>query len=324
MAKKQGIRPKRRSRRWWEAAIAAILTLGIGVGVGFAAGVYTADRGIQFISGLVASALSGVLMFGLYYIRTEDRLDDIAVSLLLRDLGYDTTILFGKNSEELTNLLRMIAQYYRDYTSVPNLLRSIIDESLNQAGEMLISRVQESTRFGWEDIRKRAIDVLKEAKSGDVILSTSYVVSQVWWVGTPGTEYLVAKRDAAGRGAKITQIFISPDKDSLRNDENIIKELAKPPTGKDPKPIEICVIRSAAMLPEELRDILLLKRSKDPLAFELDLKDRSLPKGFIVFHGHSIESIDSYFEAISDRCPVKYDPNQYPVFDDFINEVFKR
>lgn len=324
MGKDRVIRPKRRARRWWEAAIGAAITLGIGVGVGFATGEYTIDPGIQLISGLGASALAGVLIFGVYYVRTEDRLDDIAISLLLRDLGYDTTILFGENSEKLINLLKNISQYYRDYQSVPNLLRSVIDESLNQAGEMLMTRIQERTKFGWEDVRKRAVDVLKEAKSGDVIFTTSYIISQIWWTGQLGTEYLVAKRAAAGRGAKITQIFISPDKDSLKYDEKLIKELAKPPTGKNPQPISICAIRSDAMLPAELRDILLLKRPKDPLAFELDLKDRSLPKGFVVFHGHSIQSIENYFDDLNDHCPLKYDSNQYPVFDDYINAVFQR
>jgi hypothetical protein len=43
-----------------------------------------------------------------------------------------------------------------------------------------------------------------------------------------------------------------------------------------------------------------------------------------VFHGESdIAELGQFFDDLMARQPVRFDPSKYPVFDDFVNDVFK-
>ena len=313
-------------RRWHGALLSVVALFGAGIVTGFGGTVFTDDPGIQFVAGLVGSAVASMLVVVVFYFRTEERMDEIASSLSLLALGFDLTVLppDGSNAP-LESLLRNLAQYHHDRVETPHFLRELIDDSLQQTTRMLETRSSGRTVIAWEEVRSRAIKVFEEAKKGDSLYTTSYVYTPVWWWGTGGRNYMVKKRDAAGRGAQIVQIFISPDADSLKADDKVILELAKPVTGPEPQDIVIYAIREDALPDEEKRDVLLLKRDRESLGFELDLRQRTLPQGFMVFHGDSeTEKLAEYFNKLLSRQPVRFVPSQYHDFADFVNEVFRR
>jgi hypothetical protein len=215
-----------------------------GVLAGFGSTVFTNDNGIQFIAGLVATSVVSMMIVGIFFLSTEDRLNEISSALSLGSLGYEPRMLaLDQPDDPLVKFLKALALYYREREKIPGFLRELIDESLRQTSRVLETRSSGIMEVGWEDVRSKAIDVLSHAGVGDEIYTTSWVVTQAWWGGAQGHSYLLAKRDAAARGARVVQVFLTPTREALEHDHEFIQQLAKPVNGVSPKDIEIHAIR---------------------------------------------------------------------------------
>lgn len=286
------------------------------------ASLFVKDLVMQLLIGLLAFIVAGITSFKIMFIEAQQELDELCIQNELVRLGFDARVWSKPESESLRNLLRGIANYWTRRDELAPYLRSLLDESLKGIQDELQTLTEGEVYFKWQDIRDFASLVLSEAKKGDKIYTTSYVSTPHWWLDSSGKvhDYLISKRDAADVGAEMIQIFISPDKDSLRSDENVIKELTRPTKGK---PINVYAISKDILPHPERRDVLLLKGEMGSLGFELDLKDPTWVKGFYVYTDDKTKVLEEFFEKILSRTRlIKFDATKHHNFEDFVNEVF--
>lgn len=204
----------------WVAIIILIGEMGIGVFIFVVAGfIGVEDVGIRLVTALLATMAGGIITtrFSVHGIkrgitecqdkmtnlagtnekRIKELMADCKMIQNLRTLGLNDVILAEEPwGRYITDLIKAISTYKQSPLKLPKWDMDIIDRTLTQAIRILRDMtVLGEAYLKFEDVRIFGTWIMQNfVGKGDILQTTSYIRSEVWWGGVGLVRIIFNKR----------------------------------------------------------------------------------------------------------------------------------
>lgn len=316
-------------RRQWNPVtwilVTVVLELGTFIGIELGTTSIIPDHPTRFTLALIGAMVEGIVALKLFFIRMEYSLRAFRTVGRVLELGLSAEVLEDpKYGSYMESLIRNVARFFKQRKSLDASITELIEEEIKETANLLEHMDENHFIVKLEDIREYGSRFTSLAGEGDEIFATSYVHTPLWWKDSVGQDYLRQKIQAARKGAEIHQVLISPDRESLQQDKELVEAFLSPLITKGS--IRIYTIAEYELVSADRIDAFLVKGK---VAFKLNLKTRAWMEGFELYFSPSggIRTLEQYFtNLMKHECLIEFDPsgrhNGVQNFDEFVNKVF--
>jgi len=156
------------------------------------------------------------------------------------------------SDERLKNALQALARSYIDTKSKGGFLLNLVEHELDTCVQLTIDAAKDHAEVEQTYLATYARDLIKTAKGGDEVVTTSFVQTHAFWDSPWVAEYVKENEAAVQRGVNVTRIFI------FFNDE-ALQDSIKQMNYQVGKGITVKTVLTTELEPDLSRDLFLLK-----------------------------------------------------------------